>query len=353
MRRLDSAPEVISIALALKLDPRLGVVEQIISYCRHRVESLITSSDQVRTLADLQGLVARSLNLVFEEVASDEQLTAVVKRYVDRGEIGFASIPMQLEGDTFATLMERQHAVADDEDRYIAFIDCRGEKARRRYFTRWHEIAHLLTHVTQLALPFSHVQRSEASKADPVERLMDSIAAEIGFYSPLFVPPLRDEVAQSEFLTFDGVERVRDRACPEASFQATLNACVQRNDRPTILFDADMGYKKAEAAEVRRGQLAIFPGVTPAPRLRVANVIQNPEARATRFAIHKNMAVPAESLVARHFAETAGQASSASAEGEEDLSVWRRSSGETIGEGTVRIEARRIGGVLTALVQRV
>ena len=60
----------------------------------------------------------------------------------------------------------------------MAVIDCRGGKLARRFFTRWHEIAHRLT---------THADRGDEEPAyrsehDPIERMMDEIAGHVGFY---------------------------------------------------------------------------------------------------------------------------------------------------------------------------
>ncbi|HJZ56574.1 MAG TPA: hypothetical protein VKE74_16530, partial [Gemmataceae bacterium] len=49
------------------------------------------------------------------------------------------------ENPTYGALVKRKNAGPDAPDRYVAVIDCRGNKLARRFFTRWHEIAHRLT----------------------------------------------------------------------------------------------------------------------------------------------------------------------------------------------------------------
>ena len=50
----------------------------------------------------------------------------------------------ELDPTTFGLTIKRKHCGPESGDKYVAVIDCRGEKATRRFFTRWHEIAHLL-----------------------------------------------------------------------------------------------------------------------------------------------------------------------------------------------------------------
>src|SRR5207248_171527 len=113
--------------------------------------------------------------------------------------------PVSLDDSTFATTYARNH-VRRGGRKYVAFVDCRTQgKAARRFFTRWHEIAHLLTLTKQLVLPFHRSAGDESAE----ERLMDVIAGEVAFHSSLFQPVLDGELQQLGRLTFAGIERVR------------------------------------------------------------------------------------------------------------------------------------------------
>lgn len=181
---------------------------------------------------------------------------------------------------------------------------------------------------------------------------MDKIAGEVGFYQPLFVPAVELELAEQSYLTFDGVQRVRDRVCPEASYQASLIACVNRSLIPTILLEAAMAYKKSEAAEVRSGQTTLFASAKPVPKLRAVSAMQNDRARAAGFTIHPNIAVPAASIVAKYHSATEAGDLLAIGVGEEDLAIWRHSDGKAVGFGPIRIETHQVGGCTYALVQK-
>jgi hypothetical protein len=346
--RLDDAPEIISMARTLKLDPRMGSVQEILSYCRNRVQSWAKGAPEVCSIDDLEKLVCRKLNLVIEHVWSDADLDAIIKKYVKLGEAAFSSLKFQLDDDTFATSMERYNVKAGAHDRYVAVIDCRGDKAARRFFTRWHEIAHLLTLVGQLELPFHR----STTEQNPIERLMDAIAGEVGFFGPIFEPALHAELSDTGCLTFSGVERVRAAIQSDASYAATLIACFKRSPQPMVCLEVGPGYKKGEKLQMRSRQMSFFPVAAPVIRLRALKSTSNSVAKEVSFLIHQNMQIPAESLVAKHFADTEGQDSSNELSGREDLLIWKHSDGTTLGEGPLRVHARRIAGVLTALIQR-
>jgi hypothetical protein len=344
MSRLDQEEAVIQMAAELGLGARGQPVAAIVRYCTQKIEAwLRESGGTTRTLEELQTLVCNRLRLVFEEVWSDEDLNEVIAKYVEMREIVFATLVDDLDTETFAALVERLYVTSASPDRYVAVIDCRGEKAARRFFTRWHEIAHLLTLTRQIELPFHR----STSNPDPLERLMDQVAGEIGFYGPLFDPAVRREVLESGGLTFKGAERVRSLVCPEASFHSTLNACVARSPVPVILVEAGMGYKQAERAALESRQRSFLPIQPPEAQLRVLTAMPNEAARQRGLCIHKNMRVPPESVIYRHFNDTKGLGHH---EGIETLSEWLHSNGTALGVESIWVQTRRAGKHVLALI---
>ena len=130
---------------------------------------------------------------------------------------------------------------------------------------------------------------------------MDVIAGEIGFYSFLFNPILKAEVAKDGRLTFRTVERIREDFSPVASFHSTLNACVNRSTTPLLLAEFGLGLKKAEEAELESKQTKLFELSNPAPKLRVLGIVRNTSCRNSRLQLHRNMQVPAGSCIYRLF----------------------------------------------------
>ena len=350
MSRLDRESDVIRMASELKVDT-VAPVAAVLKFCRQRLDRIVREAGTgVNSVGDLEAVVCGHLRLTFEDVYSDDDLERVVAKYVALREFGFAALRGDLDPNTFATLLERRNVDASARDRYVAVIDCRGpEKLARRYFTRWHEIAHLFTLTRQLELPF---HRSTINR-DPIERLMDVIAGEIGFYDPIVKPAVGAEIASSTYLTFAGVERVRAKACPDASFRATLNACVARAAHPVVLVEAGMGYKKAEQSQLRSKQMTLLPIDPPKAQLRVLTTLGNDAARGGAIRLDKNMRVPATSLVSRHFHAGAGLDAIADQEERESLSIWRHSNGQPIGTADVWVCTRHIVDRVFALLQPV
>ena len=343
MRRLGQESEVVQLAAELHVDWRQNAVENIMALCHSKILGWLQDSVKISTIQELERLVCRRLKLVFEMVWSDEDLSQIIRKYVGLGEPIFATLRDQLDSKTYGSLIERRRITGTSKDRYVAVIDCRGVKAARRFFTRWHEIAHLLTLHGQLELP---LHRSSNS---PTERLMDAIAGEIGFYEPLFGPVLAEELAKERFLTFGTVERIRQRFCPDASFQATLNACVNRLGSAALVMEARIGYKKSEQRELDSRQRQLIQSVAPRAKLRVYSVAGNKRAVRSQLKVHQNMQVPPASLIYKLFVNDGGTVRSEIA-GVESLGVWRHSDGSSLANIAVRIEARRLPDSVLALV---
>ena len=97
----------------------------------------------------LEALVARKLQMVFEEIRTDGDFDRITDKYARaKRDPVFATMRMRFDdadNPTYGALVRRKNAGADAPDRFVAVIDCRGGKLARRFFTRWHEIAHRLT----------------------------------------------------------------------------------------------------------------------------------------------------------------------------------------------------------------
>ena len=239
-------------------------------------------------------------------------------------------------------LVRRTNVSDDAPDRFVALIDCRGSKLARRFFTKWHEIGHRLT---------THADHGEQKPAcrsehNPIERMMDEIAGHVGFYGPFFEPVFGAAHASRALLTFETAKAVQDGGFPEASFQATLNACAKRLPTPVVYLEATMAYKK----EVRRRLQtpSMFGDGPPPGELRAVKVVPNEAAQQDRFTIPTNMRVPQASVIHGLFVdEAAGDGS-----GREDL-CWWESQGKKQPGRAVAVEARRVADRVIAIVQPV
>lgn len=346
MSRLDQASEVVQLASELGVEWRSQPVANIVNFCLKKIGRWVAEVNPPATIGELEQLVCQKLRLVFEEIWADADLDRIIRKYVALGEPVVASLKNEFDHETFATLLQRRNVTSEAPDLFVAVIDCRGPKAARRFFTRWHEIAHLLTLVRQLEFHFHRTSNDRC----PIERLMDTIAGEVGFYDPIFAAALRAELRTAKRLSFQAVEGIRSRFCSDASLQATLFAAVRRCPTPIIYIEAGLGYKKHEDELLRSNQLDLFPSAPPIAKLRVLQVSPNDAARKLGLRIDRNMQVPPDSLISELGAD--GDAASAGpVRRVESLQEWRHSDGTAIGTGLIDVEARSQGDRVIALIQ--
>lgn len=343
MTRWDQASEIYSLAEELGVSGD-APVSGILDYCHRRIDAWVAESGGVKNIDALELLVTQKLQMVFEEIRTEDDWERLKEVYArGKKEFVFGAIRTRFDDDqdlTYGALVQRRNATASDPDRFVAVIDCRGSKLARRFFTRWHEIAHRLTTHTDMPEP---VYRSEH---DPIERLMDEIAGHVGFYDPLFRPVYQQALLNRSHLNFGMVEAIISEAFPAASFQSTLFACVRRLPTPVVYLEATLAHKKDT-----KGKLAtpsLFDDEPPPGELRAVKVIPNKAALQDGFTIPDNMRVPADSVI--HSLFDADPVTDGN--GEECLSQWE-SQGRSLGRCAVVVEARKVPGRVIAIVQPV
>ncbi|MEM1224046.1 MAG: hypothetical protein AAGJ40_00005 [Planctomycetota bacterium] len=271
------------------------------------------------------------MGLVFEEIDDDSDFERLKNKYVPRGEFVFAALSVDMDEDTFGTMVRLKDGT------HVAVIDCRGEKAARRFFTKWHEIAHLLVEEDVEHQVFR-------STDEPLERLMDQIAGHVGFYDSIFTPLLNASLREGELLTFEHIESVRNDFCGSASFQATLFACQRRLRTPMLYVEIQMAHSESERRSLK--QMRMFDD-TPETKLRVRLTVPNKAASDMGLRTRWNMRVPKSSILFSTFHDNSDSLKS----GDENLSTWTFSSGDSLMDCDVFIQARRIGDTVMATIQ--
>jgi len=338
MSRLDHEPEVV--ALARELGLRGNPVEAVVRFCEEKIGCWAADSGGVENVTALERVVANRLGVTFEDVCSDDDLTRITAKYVAQGEYVFATLRDELCPATFGVTIKRKRCGPGSNGKYVAVIDGRGDKAARRFFTRWHELAHLLVLEKELDTP---VRRSAH---DPIERLMDEIAGRVGFYEPIFGPVLAREHSKP-ILEFETVEAIRRAYCDKASFQATLFACQRRMNTPVVYVEAEMKYRADEERRLRSKQQKFFADDPPVAKLRVRLAVPNEAASDEGFRIVPNMRVPEGSIIHKLYSD----ASAEEASGGENLGVWEFSNGSSLSDCEVWVDARKVGDRIIAIVQ--
>jgi len=211
MSRLEHATEIADLAADLNLAGASNPVDAILRHCRTRIDRWVAEARDVTSIGQLEALVTRNLQMVFEEIRSDADFDRIKEQYARaKKDPVFATMRFRFddaENPTYGALVKRKNVADDAPDRFVTMIDCRGGKLARRFFTRWHEIAHRLT---------THADRGAGEPAyrsehDPNERMIDEIAGYVGFCGPLFDPAFQTVYKGQGLLTFETVEAVRHR----------------------------------------------------------------------------------------------------------------------------------------------
>jgi hypothetical protein len=306
-------------------------IAAVIKFCERRVTKILETFSDCKTLTAFLDCVAAKLGTLFEIVTSDEDLRQIQKKYVLKGEKIFAALDRELSEDVFAITYRRNHC-EPWEPEFVSVIDARGAKASRAYFTKWHELAHLLTLTNQLRLSFrrTHVAKNLNS---PEEALMEVIAGHFGFYGPIVKPHI------SGSISFEAIEALRRELCPEASQQSSLIGIVKAWPQPCLLLNARLATKKGDAIQ---GNL--FGSDDSNASLRAVHVTTNEAARRDDLAIFENMRVPETSVIYRVFHEIPyGEAI-------EKLSSWKTSKGFRLADRLVEVKAKRSWDSVDAVI---
>jgi hypothetical protein len=305
----------------------------LIKYCRRKVDQWVEQFEPAN-LPQLLDTVTARLGLILEYVETSEGLAEIVQRYVLRGEGGFIRVQLELDADTYALVVRLRQPI--NGRMHVAVIDCRGVKAARRWFSVWHEIAHLLVQ-PQLIFDF---RRTRNEEKDAVESAMDAIAGELAFYEKLFS-------FESNDLTFESLESHRQRHSADASAQAAYATVIKRVKRPALLLVAEPALKVG----VRRAMKSalLFTEAAPTPSLRAVTIIGSPSSAEAGLYIPKNMRVPQRSIIHRvHQGELAAETITV----QEDLAWWT-SAGKCLQSVRVSVEAKTFGSRIMAIIQKV
>jgi hypothetical protein len=329
---LKSNIQIWRLAADLRLNRDADPVASIVAFCRKRVRAIQREFGS-QTLGDLLSAVAARVDTLFIEVHTDADVARVSAEYARRGEVIFVTLAEQLAPNVYAITFRLTRPTEVDRQ-YVSVIDCRGEKGWRAYFSKWHELAHLLTLTEQGRLKFCRTH-AEPEIKDPEEALMDVIAGEVGFLSDLVLPHTGGEIS------FDKIAELRERLCSEASQQASLIGFVKAWPAPALLVHARLGLRAAQ----RRAQAQRLLGFhdAPEPVLRAVHVTQNSAADQTGFSIPRNMRVPPRSII--HSVSPGSKAVAAI----EDLGWWE-SQGRSLDSRQIKVIARPGYGGVDALI---
>lgn len=333
--RLDSKSQIWTLAADLGLKTSESPSRSILQFVTTRIRRL-AKKFRCTSLNELLTATAGEVETTFEEVRSDRDLHRVRLTYVSKGENAFANLEEELRGAEDYAITIRRVRQEEWEPQFVSVIDCRGEKVFRSYFSKWHELAHLLTLTPQMRLVFRRTHCASAVR-DPEEMLMDAIAGDVGFFQDFL------SIDTSTDISFEDIRRIRDESCPDASLEAATIGIVKALPVPCILLKAEMALRKRESVKALQIGLGIGEP-TPTPALRAVHITVNDPAREIGIRFHKNWRVPSQSVISRVFAD------GGCSESAEDLSWWVTSDGSRLDPCPVLVKARKVWDSVQALL---
>ena len=307
----------------------------IVEYCRNQVADLTAGLGLPGSLGELLDQVSVCLGVRFEEIHSQDDFTSLLRRVPPEIEPALLQVAAELEEDVDGITVRRL-APEPWELPYLAIINCQGKHFHRRFFTKWHELAHRLVDGEQLAMAF---RVTEVERKDPGEVLVDKIAAELAFYPEIFAPRAQSFI-RSAGLTFESVDALRNSLAPDASRHATALAVMKYQSRPSWYLRCKLSLKLTEQRRLANG----MDGTSYTRRLRVVDVSPNDAAIRSGVRVHQWMRVPTSSLVMQ------AHQSGFDRRGFERLEEWETSDGGSIGFGSVLIDAQVIDDEVFVLV---
>jgi hypothetical protein len=334
-RRLRDSPQIQKLASDLKIRSTGDVIADILRFCGARIKSFMADFPDCDRPSQVLECVAAKLGMKFEEVRTDEDLSRIIQTYAQMGETGFADLEEEFRKEVYGVTIKRLKREPWEHSQ-VAVIDCRKSRAAREYFTKWHEVAHLLTATSQLRLSYRRTHCA-LDRKDPEELMMDLIAGHFGFRPPAGFEFQTDEVS------FDAIEELRSQLCPEASKQSALISFVKFWPTPCLLITAKLGLRTRDQERLAQGSFDFLEA--PAEELRAVHVTPSDTAREGDFMIPRNMRIPETSVIYRVFLGEVDYA-----EAEEDLSDWESSDGGRRPQQRILVKARSSWGSVEGLI---
>jgi hypothetical protein len=273
--------------------------------------------------------LGENLCLKFEEVHGPQDVVKLEDHYLKgKKEIGFAQLRDELENpDVDALLFQRINAQAGDPDSWVAVLNLQGSGSKA-YWNRFHELSHRIAEPPQKILPF---RRHKFEASNPVEALIDSVAAEMAFYEPVF-RPLVESYAKTNTLSFEVMDQIREQYAPTASLLSTMKAVVRYWPRAAASLTAEY-----------RGRLN-SPSTDRA--LRVSSQGHNDHASRSGLTFWPNMRAPLGSPIHQAFVSNEEQ------NAVEHLENWQTSTGKSLAAINVFTSARFINGRVYAVLSK-
>lgn len=335
MTRLNKSDKIWKLAKDLGIRKVNDPVSDILNFCEKQIKKFLKDAAECHSLSDFLSWVANRLGTSFEEIRNNSDLEQTKTRYLKQGEKIFVTLDKELSDDVPGITYRLSNRELW-EPQFVSVIDCRGGNARKAYYTKWHELAHLLILTDQSRLCFRRTLH--LPEKDPEEVMIDIIAGRFGFYDPFIKPFINGEIS------FEQIETLRQALCPEASNQSSFIGFVKAWSEPCILVLCKEGLKKSEKRQFAFQNSFDF-NTLPVPALRAVKITANAAAKEKDIIIYENMRVPPQSII-----HTVYNGKTDYAEAQEDLSWWETSSGDVLSKQKISVKVKNCWGDTYALI---
>lgn len=181
-------------------------------------------------------------------------------------------------------------------------------------------------------------RRTPSLKREPEEILVDRVAAVLAHHPAYLDPALEEENLSNGKLSFEMIDRIREKLAPEASRLSTTIACIKKAKEPICFLRARFGFKKNEEKFLLAMEHELIEEeLAPVMKLRICGATSSWKLEELGIRFHKNMEIPITSIIFKAFDGNDYE----SYTGTELLQMWTTSKG-SIGYGKIEIEAKRI-----------
>jgi hypothetical protein len=325
--KLQNNPTIHILAHDLNLRETADPVSAIKDYCHRQVKHFLKEFAHCTTLSGLLDLASQKLGTTFREIRDSSDLDQLTKEFADRMEPCAALFKDELTDEVYGITFKLVHPGKFDLP-YVSVIDCRGDKKQRAYFTKWHELGHLLILTDQRRFAFKRTHALHELKS-PEETIVDIIAGEFAYYAPMVRPHTKND------LTFEAIDSARAALCPTGSYHSALIGFVRVWPTPCVLVEAKLAGKKSSGNGDLLSSFA----------LRAVHVLVNDSARQLGIQLHKNFRVPERSVIYRVFTESLSEGAAT-----ENLCWWESSGGTRLEVQALQVSARKVGDTVHALL---
>src|SRR5690606_21241255 len=128
-------------------------------------------------------------------IESDEALVQIAASHAGQFRALDKQLSLKFEKDTEALVLRTDKSMNANRGgtRYTAFVDARGDKSRRAWFSEWHESSHLMIPDDSDKEVY---RRTRVKRPEPIEQVVDAVAARTAFWQPSVEPIVRLALSQ-------------------------------------------------------------------------------------------------------------------------------------------------------------